>query len=265
MFHGFADIFFSLWLNEVPTQFSTIIFNQRRTSDSQDISFSDTDDFYTMQRRAASKAITIIEKELRLNLTQGSAFPRHVSRRFPFHVMTPSLDDNLIFYTNIIPLDFPNTPFNISVDKERATPQNYPSGPTFTYFMNNPPTNAVDKINETCWKHKSAIRIGQYFAIDFLRIHTNIRFILIIRHDRHFHEKLRISISLDGIHWIIYPSLNGFSHITDSWVKMNEFQIYRVDSSDFIKGFSSFRYIKFQAMMNSHHILQVCEIQLLQI
>ncbi|UJR23174.1 hypothetical protein I4U23_026194 [Adineta vaga] len=140
-------------------------------------------------------------------------------------IRSPSFDDKFIFFTNMQQLSSYQT------------------------------WNAVDNNLSTCWQTNPLIQSSDFFAIDFLRPQTNIKFLLTILHIHQFHENLELSISFDGNWWIPYRSLNGKSRLLK--------HTYLFDTVQFNQGFKSFRYMKFQIINNSsHQFLHICDIQI---
>ena len=257
----FSDVFFSLWLNDVPTQLNAHI---RELPDAHSgPSFSSTAEFLNLQYRSSVSAIRILEKALRLNQSNSSvSFTRQQNRIFPTYVKSPGPKNSFIFYSNVLPLDFEQIPFNITLYFERGTRRNLPRDAGIRHFHSYGTVKAVDSDTSTCWHTHRNIRPGDFFAVDFLRIHTNITFSLIVAHNLTMQTSLETSISLDGLWWLPYGSLQGitFANITPSDPNL---QTILLDSAQFALGFQSYRHISFRALRHSESILNVCEIKLL--
>ena len=253
-------MFFSLWLNDVPTQLNA---NIRELPDAhRGPSFSSTGEFLDLQYRSSVLAIRILEKALRLNHSNSSvSFTRQQYRRFPTYVKSPGPKNSFIFYSNILPLDFERIPFNIDLHFERGTRKNLPRDAGIKHFHLYGTGNAVDKVITTCWHTPRTIRPGDFFAIDFLRIRTNMTFSLIIAHSLTMQTSLETSISLDGLWWVAYRSLRGIT-FTNSTFSNPKLQTIMFDSAQFTPGFQSFRHIAFRAVHPQESPLKVCEIQL---
>jgi hypothetical protein len=187
-------------------------------------------------------------------------FPRQQKRRFPY-VRSPSLNDDFIFYSNVLPLDMQNISFNISRDFERGTRRNLPEGYNVVYFTSHSTLNAVDGALSTCWRTNRAIHSDDFFVIDFLRAQTNITFILTVAHSSILQRSLDMRISFDGVWWISYRSLKGIFIKTDG-TSQEGLQSILFDSIQFTLGFQSFRYISFKTINSSDQRFQVCEIKI---
>lgn len=227
------------------------------------VSFSGTDHFSELQHKSSVKAISILERELRSKPIGEPTFSRHTHRQFPTYIKSPSLADDFIFYTNIFPLDFENIPFNISKDNKRGTRENLPHGASVNYFCTHATLRAVDQIPSTCWTHPKPVGIGQFFAIDLLRIRSNITLLITVKHDRSLYEKLELSVSLNGIWWMPYRSLNGIFIQKKSRFWSTNYNSYLINSSKFNHGFSTFRYMKYEAIKETDLAFDVCEIKLI--
>ena len=255
-----SDIFFSIWLNDIPSQINTNIQEQSSVSPDGSLSFSSTSNFSDLQHRSSVLAIRILEYSLKNN--DNITFPRQQHRRFPSCVKSPSLNDDFIFYTNILPFEMQNISFNISRDFERGTRQNLPQGPNVTFFTSHSTWKAVDGDVSTCWQTNRPIHSDDFFAIDLLRIQTNITFAMTVQHSLLLQQNLEIGISLDGVQWIPYRSLKG-SFTTKNKISPKKFYIIIIDSSRFSRSFQSFRYISFKSTISSNQRFQICEIELI--
>jgi hypothetical protein len=259
-----SDVFFSIWLNDIPSQMNTNIRHQSSASPPGSLPFSSTPRFSHLQHRSSVVAIRTLERSLRFDRTNNAdniTFPRQQKRRFPYYVKSPSFNDDFIFYSNVLPFEMQNITFNISRDYERGTRRNLPRGPSVTYFTSHSTWRAVDGALSTCWRTNRAIHSDDFFAIDFLRAQTNITFILTVAHSSVLQRNLDIRISFDGIWWISYRSLKGIFIKTNNTSQEGLHSVL-FDSSQFTLGFQSFRYISFKTTNNSDQRFQVCEIQI---
>jgi len=258
-----SDVFFSIWLNDIPIQMNTNIRDQPSASPTGALPFSSTSGFGHLQYISSVFAIRILEHSLRFDRSKNNdvTFPRQQNRRSPYYVKSPSFNDDFIFYTNILPFEMQNVSFNISQDFERGTRRNLPRGPNVTYFTSHTTLKAVDSDLSTCWQTNRAIRAGDFFAIDFLCAQTNITFVLTVTHSSVLQENLEISISFDGIWWISYRSFKGI-FTKKNRVAQKELYIILFDSAQFSPGFESFRYISFKAIEYSDLRFQVCEVEI---
>ncbi len=257
-------MFFSIWLNDIPCQMNTNIREQHSASSKTSVSFSSTPGFYLLQDRSSVLAIRILERFLRYKRfnNNDSTFPRQQHRRFPYYVKSPSVSDDFMFYSNILPFEFQNVMFNISRDFERGTRRNLPWNSSIEYIVSHNTWKAIDGDFATCWHATRAIRSNDFFAIDFLRIKTNVTFTLSVAHSYKLQTNLDVSISFDGLKWISYQSKKGIYTKTN---KTSHHQLYTTffNSDQFARGFESFRYISFKAVDDSNNRFQVCEVQII--
>ena len=261
-----GDVFFSLWLNDIPSQMNTLIRSQPSPARNESVPFSSTDGFQELQHNSSVMAIQVLERALRSEQHSGLSrshvtFPRQQRRRFPTFVKSPSHTDDLIFYTNILPVDLHTVPFNISRDFERGTRRNLPTGITVRQFSVQSTSAAVDGDPLTCWRPHRDLLVDDFFAIDFLRAQSNVSFILSVDHGSVFQSHLEMSISFDGLWWILYRSTKGI--FRQKFLFPRHLQTYLVDAAQFTLGFSSFRYIKYKTKIPSEHRFEVCELQLI--
>jgi hypothetical protein len=172
------------------------------------------------------------------------------------------LNDDFIFYTNVLPFQLQNRSFNISKDFERGTRRNLPRDPNVKYFTRHSTSKTVDNDLSTCWYASREIQSDDFFAIDFLYIQTNIKFILAVAHSPRLQKNFDVSISFDGLRWLPYRSQNGI-YTKKNRISKEHLHTFLFDSNEFNPGFESFRYISFKAIENSDHYFQVCEIQVI--
>ena len=261
---SFSDVFFSIWLNQIPSQMNGNIRSLPIISGINAWPLSSTYRFVEMQHNSSIHAIQILEHSLRFNQSNMNiAFPRKEQRRFSYGVRSPNLDDMFIFYTNVLPINIQHIPFNISHHYARGTRRNLPLGPKVNYFTSHSTFQAVDNDNKTCWRPNRLVRKGDFFAIDFLRIQTNITFALIIAHSYPFQTSLDMRVSLNGIWWISYRSMKGI--FIKSNHDLNKYQyIIIFNSTQFTVGFKTFRYVMFNTTSSSlNRTFKVCEVKLL--
>lgn len=259
-----SDVFFSIWLNNIPVQINTDIRNHPTSSGLASLPFSSTSGFSKLQYRSSILAIRILERSLRSDPQKNHSkitFSRQENRRLPYYVKSSSLNDDFIFYTNVLPFQLHNISFDISQDFERGTRKNLPDNPNAKYFSLHSTWKTGDSDLSTCWYASREIRSDDFFAIDFLYIQKNIKFIVAVAHSPQIQKNLDISISFNGLQWLSYGSLNGI------YTKINRtleehLHTFLFDSAKFKMGFNAFRYISFKAIEHSDHHFQVCEIQI---
>lgn len=260
---GLSDVFFSIWLNDIPVQMNTEIRHQPSRVSEDYSPFGLTPDFESFQYRSSVLAIRILERSLRFDRTQNDdviTFSRQQKRRFPYYIKSPSVNDDFIFYSNVLPFELQNIPFNISRDFRRGTRLNLPDNPNAKYFSQHNTWVILDGDLSTCWYANRAIYSNDFFAIDFLRIQTNVIFTLAVAHSPLLQRNLDVRISLDGLRWMSYRSVNGIFTKKNRTLEQHV-HTYLFNSGQFNPGFQSFRYISFRAIENSDHRFQICEIQ----
>ncbi|CAF2597816.1 unnamed protein product [Rotaria sp. Silwood2] len=258
---AFSDLFFSIWLNDIPSQMVVNLRALPTNVNETDIPFSSTNSFYDFQHTSSVLAIRKLEYSLRLNQSKRSiSFPRQQYRRFPYCVKSPSSKDDFIFYSNILPVDIEHIPFDITRDAERGTYRNVPGGPNYTHFVDYNTLKAVDNDETTCWRPLGLVKKGDFFAIDFLRIQTDIIFSLTIGHSEKVQNSLKMRISFDGMWWLSHESLKGIT--TDINRKpIAKFKRLVIDSRQFPPELQSFRYVAFNATHALDEAFQVCDVQ----
>lgn len=259
-----SDVFFSIWLNDIPSQLHVII--RRLPGSHAGASFALSKNFRHHQHRNSILAIRILENYLRWNKSNNTnhlGFSRQQNRRFPHCVKSPSPNDEFIFVTNILPIDIHQIPFNISKDFERGTRKNLPQESRVSLFKSHTTIKAVDNNSQTCWRSGRNARHGEFFAIDFLQIRTNLSFTLTIQHSQELQNSLDMNLSLDGFCWATYRSMKGVTmKRLPSTLNQQQFTIL-FNSSEFHSGFQSFRYFAFNASRKSYSDeFQVCEVQI---
>jgi hypothetical protein len=261
---AFSDIFFSIWLNDIPSQMVVDLRSLPQNPNETDKPFSSTDNFGSFQHTSSVLAIRKLESSLRMNQSDSTInFPRQQNRRFPYYIKSPSPNDDFIFYSNALPVDIEHIPFNITLDADRGTYRNVPGGPNYTHFVNYNTLKAVDQHEKTCWRPNGPVRKGDFFAVDFLRIQSNIIFALVIGHSQKLQSRLDVCISFDGIWWISHGSLEGiFTHVT-GFFTAGPYRLI-IDSRRFPSELQSFRYIAFNATDDFHEVYQVCDVKMIK-
>ena len=258
-----SDVFFSVWLNDISVQMNTVLRQQTSRSSQPTVPFSSTRNFYDHQYKSSVLAIRILEQSLRSDRSSKDnvTFSRQRNRRFPSYVKSPNLNDDFIFYTNLLPLDFENIPFNISHDFQRGTRENLPENPNVKHFRNHSTLRAVDYNLKTCWHTHRNIQSNEFFAIDFLSIQSTMMFIITVAHSSRLQSQLDVRVSFDGLFWVSYRSTNGVYRRKNRTLEGDRYA-YLFDSNEFNIGFRSFRYISFNALKNFDVQFQVCEIEI---
>jgi len=259
-----SDVFFSIWLNNIPVQINTNTRYQTSKSSRASLSFSSTLGFSQLQYRSSVLAIRILEHSLRSKSTHiddDITFSRQQNRRLPYYVKSSSLNDDFIFYSNVFPFQFQNISFDILQDFRRGTRLNLPSDPNANYFSLHSTWKTADGDLSTCWHANRNIHADDFFAIDFLYIRTNVIFTLAVAHSPRLQNTLDVSISFDDLRWLSYRSQNGI-FIKKNRTSEQHLHTFLFDSAQFNPGFRSFRYISFKAIEDSDHHFQVCEIQI---
>jgi hypothetical protein len=207
---AFGDLFFSIWLNDMPSQMVVNLRSLPSNANETDKPFSSTDGFPHFQHTSSILAIRKLEYALRLNeSTTDVTFPRQQNRRFPYYVKSPSPNDDFIFYSNVLPMDIEHIPFDVTLDADRATYRNVPAGPNYTHFASHNTLKAVDGDEKTCWRPFGLAKKGDFFAIDFLHIQNKIAFALVVEHSQKLQHSLDVRVSFDGAWWISHRSLKG--------------------------------------------------------
>jgi hypothetical protein len=228
------------------------------------VSFSLTPHFAHLQYASSVLAIRILEHSLRFNRTRNNnvQFSRQQNRRFPYYVKSPSMNDDFIFYTNILPYQLQEKSFNISQDFQRGTRRNLPRDPNAKYFSRHSTSATVDDDLSTCWHTSREIHSNDFFALDFLYIQTNVVFTVAVAHSPQLQKTLDVSISFDGLQWLSYRSHNGI-YTKKNRTAEEHLHTFLFDSSEFNPGFQSFRYLSFKAIKESDHHFHVCEVQII--
>ncbi|CAF3548706.1 unnamed protein product [Rotaria sp. Silwood1] len=261
----FSDVFFSIWLNDIPSQLNMFIRNLPGSHTGA--SFSSTSKFLQYQYQSAVLAIRILEHNLRQNQSNDTnyiAFPRRQNRRFPYCVKSSSPKDDFIFFTNILPMDIQTIAFNISKDFERGTRKNLPRGPKIAFFYSHTTLKAVDNDPKTCWRPGRNVRQGEYFAMDFLYIRTNLSFSVTIGHSLKIQKNVDINLSFDGLWWITYRAIKGITIKSHNSTSNHQQYVIIFNSTEFNSGFHSFRFIAFNASrVSSLGEFQVCDVKII--
>ncbi|CAF4460985.1 unnamed protein product, partial [Rotaria sp. Silwood2] len=223
--------------------------------------------FLQYQYESSVLAIRILEHNLRRNQSNDTnyiGFSRKQNRRFPYYVKSSSPKDDFIFFTNILPIDIERIPFNVSKDFERGTRKNLPKGPKVSFFWSHSTVKAVDNDPKTCWRPGRNVSQGEFFALDFLYIRTNLSFSLTIGHAWKIQKNIDINLSFDGLWWITYRTTKGIT-IKSHNSTLNEQQCVIIfNSTEFNAGFHSFRFIAFNSSrISSLGEFQVCDVKII--
>lgn len=243
---------------------NTVLRSHPSRPSSSSVSFSSTRYFSHLQYSSSVLAIRILEQELRSTRSKKKqvTFSHEHNRRLPTYVKSPSLHDNLIFYTNILPIKFENISFTIAQDYQRATRRNLPRHANVNYFQYHGTLKALDGDLATCWQTHRTIESDDFYAIDFLSIQSTVLFTIAVGHHPKFQADLDVQISFDGLYWMSYLSMNGIYKKINRTLEEHVYT-YLFDSSEFNLGFRSFRYISFKARTDRDDRFQVCEIEML--
>ncbi|CAF4477840.1 unnamed protein product [Rotaria sp. Silwood2] len=261
----FSDVFFSIWLNDIPSQFNMNIRNLPASN--AGASFSSTSKFLQYQYESSVLAIRILEHNLRQNQSNDTnyiGFSRRQNRRFPYYVKSSSPKDDFIFFTNILPIDIERISFNISKDFERGTRKNLPTGSQVSFFSSYTTLKAVDNDPKTCWRPGRNVSQGEFFALDFLYIRTNLSFSLTIGHAWKIQKNIDINLSFDGLWWITYRSIKGITIKNHNSILNEQQYVIIFNSTEFNAGFRSFRFIAFNSSkISSLGEFQVCDVKII--
>lgn len=254
-------MFFSIWLNDIPSQLLANLRSVPSASNETHVAFSSTNEFPEYFHTSAVLAIRKLDFALRLNQSRTNVdFPRQQKRRFPYCVRSPSLDDDLIFFSNVLPVAIEHTPFDIMHDADRGTYRNTPNGQNYTHFVMYNTLKAVDNDRNTCWRPLGTVKKGDFFAIDFLHLQNNITFALIIGHSWKLQKSLDLRVSFDGILWLSYPSSQSM-YIKDDGSSTPSLQRFVLESKNFSPEFRTFRYIAFNATYDFTESFQICDVR----
>jgi len=260
----FGDIFFSIWLNDIPSQMVVNLRQLPADPNQTDKAFSFTDDFYEFQHTGVALGIQKLEYSLHLNESTASVtFPRKQNRRFPYCVRSPSPNDDFIFYSNILPIDIEHIPFDIIRNADRGTHGNVPNGPNYTHFSSHNTLQAVDDNGTTCWHPIRTVEKGDFFGIDFLHIQNETAFSLVVGHSEKLQRSLDVRVSFDGVWWISHRSLREIYTKTTSGCAPSSPK-FIFDSRRFSPELRSFRYIAFNATYAFTEAFQVCDIGIMK-
>ena len=227
-----------------------------------DPAFSAAGDFYTGQYESAVVGIRALDYVLRSNASNVTIdFPRQQRRRFPYRVQSHSDNDDFLFFTNILPIDIETIPFNVTVDFDRATYRYVPGGPNYVHFDVHHTLYALDNSNATCWRPNRTVHRDEYFAIDFLRIQSNLTLSIVVGSNLTLQENIDVRISFDGVDWQSLVPLENFIIETTSRPTLGK-NGYRFNSSEYSADYQWFRYIGFFATEASQ-LFDVCDVRLL--
>ncbi|UJR38149.1 hypothetical protein I4U23_030827 [Adineta vaga] len=260
---AFSDVFFSIWLNDIPTQLIVTLYPLTIDQNEQTNGNLSSNQIVDLQRTSSIFAIRRLEYSLRLNQSNTNlTFSRYQSRRFPYLTKSSNSNDNFIFFSNILPIDIEHIPFDISIDVERATYANIPRGPNFIHFVNHNTLKATDNDDRTCWYPRKSVEKGDFFAIDFLSIQTNLTIVLMMNHSEKLQNTLDIRLSFDGQWWISYPFAIQKNSKTNNAIIRGTLRRLIIDSRQFPPELRSFRYIAFNATTHFHENFSVCDVKI---
>lgn len=246
----------------MPTQMVVDLKNIPPSSKETVKAFSSTENFDVHLTASAVLAIRKLDFSLRLNETQSNpVYTRQSKRRLPYTTRSPSLNDDFIFFSNVLPVDIEQIPFDISRDFDRATYRNVPTGTNFTHYAQYNTLKAVDLDNRTCWRPLGTVKKGHFFALDLLHIEKEVTIGITIAHSLKLQKILDMCVSFDGVFWISHPSLRTSSIETIQLSSMNLIRLL-IKSRDFLSELQSFRYIAFNATADFDEAFQVCDMQI---
>jgi hypothetical protein len=260
----FSDVFFSIWLNHIPSQLLVnllpLIVNRNEASTSI-LTTPDDDD---LRKVASILAIRKLEYSLRLNQSHTeTAFPRHQSRRFPYLVQSVGLKNDFIFMNNVLPIDIEHIPFDIAIDAERGTSVNIPDELNYTHFLLYNTMKVIDKDDSTCWYPPRPVRKGDFFAVDLLSIQPHGMLAFVLRHSEELQSSLDMRLSFDGVQWISYRSFKGIYQTVADLFSGSSYRLL-IDSRQFPAPLHSFRYMAFNATEDSDESFQVCSVEVMK-
>ncbi|CAF3783825.1 unnamed protein product [Rotaria sp. Silwood1] len=161
-------------------------------------------------------------------------------------------------------MDIQTIPFNISKDFERSTRNNLPTGSAVSFFSSHTTLLVVDNNPKTCWQSGRNVRQGEYFAMDFLYIRTNLSFSVTIGHSWEIQKNVVINLSFDGLWWITYRAIKGITIRSQNSTSNQQQYVIIFNSTEFNSGFHSFRFIAFNASrVSSLGEFQVCDVKII--
>ena len=242
----FSDIFFSISMNESLVLMNTILRHQLSQSSRPSNLFPSTWRSSHLQEMNSALAIRPFKQSL---------------RRFPSYVKSPSLNDDFIFFTNILPFHLKNISYNIDRDLQSEKQNNFSRHLNINHFRYYDTFKAVDDNLATCWQTHRKIRSNDFYAIDFLSIQSTVIFTVVVAHDPRLQADLDVQVSFDGLCLRAYLARNGIYKTTNPTLKEHR-HAYLFDSREFNPGFRSFRYISFKGKTNRDDRFQVCEVEI---
>lgn len=253
-----------MWLNDIPTQLLVNLVPIPLNANETHKPFSSNSEFPGFLHTSSVLAIRKLHFFLRSNHSFSPIiFPRQQKRRFPYCTKSPSLNDDFIFFSNVLPVDIEHLPFDITNDADRATYRNVPGGSNYTHFVSYNTLKAVDKDERTCWRPLGTVKKGDFFAIDLLRIQSDLTFTLIIGHSWKLQKSLDLRISFDGILWLSHP-LSQSMYIKDKTLSTPDFQRMIIESKQFSPELQTFRYIAFNATYDFTESFQICDVRIIK-
>lgn len=257
-------MFFSLWLNDIPSQLVArlvpIVTNRNEAIDSLQPVLGLGD----LQKVASILAIRKLEYSLRLNHSHTDAsFRRRSPRRFPYLNKSPSPKDEFVFMNNVLPVDIERVPFDISLHAERATFADFANGINYTHYLLYNTFQAIDTDETTCWRPARPTRKGDFFAVDLLSLQPHVTVVFSLRHSEKLQESLDMRLSFDGVHWMSYRSFRGIYQTGVNLLSANAYRLL-IDSRQFPSQLHSFRYLAFNATEDVDETFQICNIEVIK-
>ena len=263
--YAYSDVFFSMWLNAIPSQLLVnLVSIPPNPSEQPHKPFSSLDEFGEFFHISSVLAIRKLDFALRSNHSTSSiTFSRQQKRRFPYCTRSPSVNDDFIFFSNVLPVDIEHIPFDIMHDADRGTYRNLPSGPNYTHFLSYNVLKAVDSGGRTCWRPLGNVKKGDFFAIDLLHIQTDVTVALIIRHSWKLQKSLDLRVSFDGLLWFSHPSSQSM-YVKDNTLSSPDFQRLILKSTSFSPELRTFRYLAFNATYAFPESFQICDVRIIK-
>ncbi|CAF4794092.1 unnamed protein product, partial [Rotaria sp. Silwood1] len=115
-----------------------------------------------------------------------------------------------------------------------------------------------------CWRPGRNVRQGEYFAMDFLYIRTNLSFSVTIGHSLKIQKNVDINLSFDGLWWITYRAIKGITIKSHNSISNHQQYVIIFNSTEFNSGFHSFRFIAFNtSRVSSLGEFQICDVKII--
>lgn len=256
-----SDQFFSIWMNQIPSQFNGRLIHSEEGASSSFFNF----DFEEIQYRASILAIRTLVENLKISKRSKIFRRQRITNLVVDSVKSPCSYTNLwIFFSNCLPIDrIEEIPFNVTVDLKRSTRKNLPNSNGSPYkddlhfFEKFNTANAVDDDRTTCWKINRLLRPGDFFGVDFLYVQMNKfwSFTIVYRHSTRLQKQLEISISLDSRIWRVLPPTET------KGIFYNEDKLYVTFlPRKFPLSFQKFRFVRFTFQGMNETSFEICEI-----